>query len=244
MGEWYWILAIVVGALAVLFGLSILFYRQFFKRFYDIVLSGIALIAISPVLLILIVAGAVAMGGNPYFVQLRPGKIDKKTGKEKIFKLIKFRSMTNKKDAEGNLLPDAKRLTKYGKILRKTSLDELPELFNIFIGDMSIVGPRPWLVKYLDYYTDFERRRQFVRPGLTGLSQVSGRNSVTWEKRFELDGYYAENVSLFFDIKILFLTVKKVFIREGIEFIEGHQSIMDYFASHKEAEQKKEKENE
>ncbi|MBQ9734553.1 MAG: sugar transferase, partial [Clostridia bacterium] len=141
--EWWGILIICVLALAVWLLLSALLYRVFFKRFYDIVLSGLALLVLSPILLILIVLGAIKMKGNPFFTQLRPGKINKKTGKEKIFKLIKFRTMTNAKDENGNLLPDDKRLTRYGKILRSTSLDELPELINIFIGNMSIVGPRP-----------------------------------------------------------------------------------------------------
>ena len=156
------------------------------------------------------------MKGNPFFTQLRPGKINKRTGKEKIFNLIKFRTMTNEKDAEGNLLPDEKRLTKYGKFLRSTSLDELPELINIFIGNMSIVGPRPLLVSYLPYYTEKERHRHNVRPGLTGLAQIKGRNSVSWEKRFELDIEYVQEVSLLKDIGILFLTVKKVLSHEGI----------------------------
>ena len=215
--EWWGITLIIVFALAVWLLLSALLYRPFFKRFYDIVLSGLAIIVLSPILLILTILGAIKMKGNPFFTQMRPGKINKRTGEEKIFKLIKFRTMTCEKDENGNLLPDEKRLTKYGKILRSTSLDELPELFNIFIGDMSIVGPRPLLVSYLPYYTEAERHRHDVRPGLTGWAQVNGRNTVNWEKRFELDVEYCNNFTLVIDIKILLNTVKSVFSRDNIE---------------------------
>lgn len=208
--EWYYILAIVLGSIIVWFLLSALFYKQFFKRFYDAVISGIAIIILSPLILILTIVGAIAMKGNPFFTQLRPGK------NEKIFKLIKFRTMTNEKDKDGNLLPDEKRLIKYGKFLRSTSLDELPELFNIFVGHMSIVGPRPLLVKYLSLYNDFQRKRHYVRPGLTGLAQINGRNSIDWNDRFKFDIDYVNNISLINDLKIIILTVKKVFIREGI----------------------------
>lgn len=192
-------------------------YAKFFKRVLDFVLSLIALIILSPVLLILTVVGAVVMKGNPFFTQLRPGKRDKKTGEEKIFRLVKFRTMTCEKDKEGKLLPDEKRLTKYGKLLRSTSLDELPELWNILKGDMSIVGPRPLLVEYLPYYTEEERKRHNVRPGLTGLAQVSGRNSVNWERRFEYDVSYVDNLSFALDCKIIFNTVAIVLKREGIQ---------------------------
>ena len=209
--EWWQILLICIGALAVWILLSVLFYKQFFKRFYDIVLSGLALLLLSPILLVLIVLGAIKMKGNPFFAQLRPGK------KEKIFKLIKFRTMTCEKDEDGNLLPDEKRLTKYGRFLRSTSLDELPELINIFIGNMSIVGPRPLLVEYLPYYTEEERRRHDVRPGLTGLAQVNGRNNIaSWEERFDFDRQYIDKLSLLLDLKILFLTVYKVFRKSDI----------------------------
>lgn len=191
-------------------------YVRFFKRFFDFSLSLIAFIVLSPVLLVLIVFGAIAMGGNPFFTQLRPGKIDKKTGKEKIFKLVKFRSMSNKRDKEGNLLPDNIRLNKYGRILRSTSLDELPELWNILKGDMSIVGPRPLVVQYLPYYNDEERRRHSVRPGLTGWAQVNGRTAISWEQRFKYDTEYVEKISMGFDVKILFLTVLKVVRRSDI----------------------------
>jgi len=191
-------------------------YARFFKRFFDFSLSLIALIVLSPVLLILTILGAIAMNGNPFFTQKRPGKIDKKTGKEKIFKLIKFRSMSNKKDKNGNLLPDEVRLNKYGRILRSTSLDELPELINILKGDMSIVGPRPLLVQYIDRYSPEQRQRHNVRPGLTGLAQVNGRNAITWEEKFALDVSYVRSISLIQDIKIILATVKAVFNRSGI----------------------------
>lgn len=185
-------------------------YRRFFKRFLDFVLSLMALIVLSPVLLILTVLGAIKMKGNPFFTQLRPGK------DEKIFKLIKFRTMTCEKDAQGNLLPDDQRLTKYGRLLRSTSLDELPELINILIGDMSIVGPRPLLVEYLPWYNETEKRRHDVRPGLTGWAQVNGRNSVDWETRFMLDVEYVNNISLFMDIKVIFMTAQKVLCRSDV----------------------------
>lgn len=186
-------------------------YARFFKRILDFLLSLCALAVLSPALLILIILGAVNMKGNPFFTQLRPGK------DEKIFRLIKFRTMTNQKDKEGNLLPDDVRLTKYGKFLRSTSLDELPELLNILVGDMSIVGPRPLLVEYLPYYTEAEHQRHDIRPGLTGWAQVNGRNNIgNWEERFKYDLEYLEKYSLFFDIKIVFLTVLKVFKRSDI----------------------------
>ena len=216
ISEWWGITLIIVFALAVWLLLSALLYRPFFKRFYDIVLSGLAIIVLSPILLILTILGAIKMKGNPFFTQMRPGKINKRTGEEKIFKLIKFRTMTCEKDENGNLLPDEKRLTKYGKILRSTSLDELPELFNIFIGDMSIVGPRPLLVQYLPLYSEEQKHRHDVRPGLTGYAQVNGRNAISWEERFEFDVEYTKKTSLWLDIGIIFKTVLAVFKREGI----------------------------
>ena len=208
--EWYWILFIVLGSVSLFFLLSILLYRQFFKRFYDIVLSGLTIIVLSPLLILLIIVGAIAMHGNPFFTQERPGK------KEKIFKLIKFRSMSNKKDKDGNLLPDEDRLNGYGKFIRKTSLDELPELFNIFIGNMSIIGPRPLLVKYLPFYTQEEKKRHNVRPGLTGYAQTHGRNLITWEEKFAKDVYYVEHISIWMDISIIFSTIGVVFSRSGV----------------------------
>ena len=210
ISEWWGITIIVVVALAIWVLLSALFYRPFFKRFYDIVLSGFALVVLSPILLVLIILGTIKMKGNPFFTQMRPGK------GEKIFKLIKFRTMTCEKDENGNLLPDEKRLTKYGKILRSTSLDELPELINIFIGDMSIVGPRPLLVQYLPLYSEDQKHRHDVRPGLTGYAQVKGRNAISWEERFKLDVEYTQKISLWLDILIIIKTVFAVFKREGI----------------------------
>lgn len=208
-------LVIVLLSLVILFILSVVFYRQFFKRFWDIVLSGLAIIILSPTLIILTILGRIKMKGNPFFVQPRPGKKGK-DGKEKIFNLIKFRSMTEEKDENGNYLPDDVRLTKYGKILRSTSLDELPELFNIFKGDMSIVGPRPLLNKYLPRYSEEQRRRHDVRPGFTGLAQVHGRNSISWAEKFSWDIKYVDDISFLGDIKIIFDTVLVVLKREGI----------------------------
>ena len=185
-------------------------YAKFFKRFLDFFLSLTALLVLSPVLLILTVAGAIAMGGNPFFTQSRPGK------DERIFQLIKFRTMTNKKGADGELLPDEQRLTGYGKFLRSTSLDELPELLNIFLGQMSIVGPRPLLVRYLPRYNAFQRRRHLVRPGLTGLAQVSGRNAISWEDKFRYDVAYVDHITFWGDVKIIFGTVMAVLKRDGI----------------------------
>ncbi len=195
-------------------------YAKCFKRIIDFTLSLIAILVLSPVLLILIVVGAIAMRGNPFFVQLRPGKKGK-GGKEKIFKLIKFRTMDNRKDKDGNLLPDDVRLNKYGRILRSISLDELPELFNILAGDMSIVGPRPQLVRDMTFMTNEQRRRHDVRPGLTGYAQINGRNNITWEQKFEYDLEYIDNgITLVNDIDIIFRTVGKVLkcsdtVREG-----------------------------
>jgi len=197
-------------------------YSNFLKRFFDFFISLIALLLLSPILLILIIVGAIAMRGNPFFTQLRPGKISKKTGKEKIFKLIKFRTMSNAKDKNGNLLPDDKRLNKYGRFLRSTSLDELPELINIFVGHMAIVGPRPLLVEYLPYYTEEERHRHDVRPGLTGWAQVNGRNVTAWDDRLKQDVYYVHNLSALLDIKIIFMTVGKVFKRSDILVGQQH----------------------
>ena len=185
-------------------------YEKFFKRFIDFVLSFAALAVLLPFLVIFTVIGAVMMKGNPFFTQQRPGK------NEKIFNLIKFRTMSNAKDKDGNLLPDEKRLNGYGKFLRKTSVDELPELINILKGDMSIVGPRPLLVKYLPLYNEEQKRRHDVRPGLTGYAQAYGRNSLTWEEKFQKDVYYVDNVSLLLDIKVIFKTVSVVLKREGI----------------------------
>ena len=187
-------------------------YEKYFKRLLDIVCSLAAIIVFSWLYIILIILGAIFMRGNPFFTQERPGK------DEKIFKSIKFRSMDNRKDKNGNLLPDEVRLNKYGQFLRKTSLDELPEAFNILKGDMSIIGPRPLLVSYLPWYTEEEKQRHDVRPGLSGLAQVNGRNSVTWEEKFSWDLKYVDRITFLGDVKITLDTVKKAFIKvEGVE---------------------------
>lgn len=195
-------------------------YAKYIKRILDIAASGFALLALTPVLLVLTALGAVMMKGNPFFTQLRPGK------DERIFRLIKFRSMTCEKDREGNLLPDEQRLNGYGKTLRATSLDELPELMNIFVGHMSVVGPRPLLVSYLPYYNEEEKHRHDVRPGLTGLAQVNGRNNLTWEQKFAYDLEYVRNISLRMDLKVIFTTVGKVLKRSDVQtdtqFNEGN----------------------
>ena len=197
-------------------------YAKYFKRVLDFTLSLGALIVLSPVLLVLAVLGAVKMKGNPFFTQLRPGK------DEKIFRLIKFRSMTCETGAQGNPLPDEVRLTRYGKLLRSTSLDELPELINILKGDMSIVGPRPQLVRDMVFMTPEQRRRHSVRPGLTGLAQVSGRNNITWEQKFEYDLEYLDGgITLVNDVKIIMKTVEKVFRREDT-VREGTASDLDF----------------
>ena len=185
-------------------------YRHFFKRFFDIVLSACALVVLSPVLLVVAILVRTKLGSPVIFCQERPGK------DEKIFKLYKFRSMTDQRDENGELLPDEIRLTEFGKLLRSTSLDELPELWNILKGDMSIVGPRPLLVKYLPLYNEEQRRRHAVRPGLTGLAQVNGRNAITWEEKFALDIQYISHITFSNDVKIIFATVGKVFRRDGI----------------------------
>lgn len=202
-------------------------YAKFFKRTLDILLSVIALVVLSPVLLVLIIVGAVAMKGNPFFFQLRPGKKDK-NGKEKIFKLIKLRTMNNATDENGNLLPDDVRLGKYGAFLRSTSLDELPSLVNIALGHISIVGPRPQLVRDMTFMSDEQRRRHDVRPGLTGLAQVNGRNNITWERKFEYDLEYIDNgITFVGDMKIILQTVGKV-LKRSDTVREGTVSDMDF----------------
>ena len=185
-------------------------YAKIVKRILDFVLSFLAIVILSPFIIIFSLIGAVLMRGNPFFIQERPGK------NEKIFKLIKFRTMTNKKDRNGNLLPDEQRLTGYGKFLRSTSIDEIPELINILKGDMSIIGPRPLLVKYLPLYNTYQKHRHDVRPGLTGYAQVHGRNTLSWKLKFEMDIKYVEHITFIGDLKILAETVKKVIKRDGI----------------------------
>lgn len=202
-------------------------YAKFWKRFFDFTLSLLALIVLSPVLLILIVAGAIVMRGNPFFVQPRPGKKGK-DGREKIFCLIKLRSMSNKRGANGELLPDDQRLGQYGAFLRSTSLDELPSLVNIVLGQLSIVGPRPFLVRDCVFLTNEQRRRHDVRPGLTGLAQVNGRNNITWEQKFEYDLQYIDRgITFMGDLKIILQTVVKV-LKKSDTVREGTVSDMDY----------------
>lgn len=202
-------------------------YEKIFKRMLDFLLSSFAFIVLSPLLIVLMIVGTVAMKGNPFFTQPRPGLIDKKTGEEKIFKLIKFRTMSNAKDKNGNLLPDSVRLNAYGKFLRSTSLDELPSLINIIIGDLSIVGPRPQLVRDMVFMSEEHRRRHIVRPGLTGLAQVNGRNNITWLQKFDYDLQYIKKITFIGDVKIILQTVEKVFKRADV-VREGTDSDMDF----------------
>lgn len=241
VSTWWGILIICLVGVAVWILISALLYKPFFKRFYDVLLSGIAILVFSPLLLLLIILGAIKMKGNPFFTQLRPGKrkrLSKKQcakqgvpygtyGEEKIFKLIKFRTMTCEKDENGELLPDEKRLTKYGKFLRSTSLDELPELFNIFVGHMSIVGPRPLLVKDMVFMSEEQRNRHNVRQGLTGLAQVNGRNTISWEDKLSYDLKYLKHITFFGDLLIIIKTAFKVFKRSDINR-EGTESDIDF----------------
>lgn len=197
------------------------FYEKFVKRFLDIFLSGMALIILSPILFVTAILVRVKLGSPVIFCQERPGR------DEKIFKLHKFRSMSDARDENGNLLPDEIRLGKFGRNLRATSLDELPELWDIFRGKMSIVGPRPLLVKYLPLYNDEQHRRHDVRPGLTGWAQVHGRNLASWEERFAYDVDYVDNISFALDVKIIFMTIRCVFAREGIS-AEGSATMEDF----------------
>lgn len=195
-------------------------YRKWIKRCLDILISGVALVILSPVILVTAVLVRVKLGSPVIFHQKRPGY------REQIFTLCKFRTMTDARDENGELLPDSERLTKFGSFLRESSLDELPELWNIFKGDMSLIGPRPLLISYLPYYTEREQLRHTVKPGLTGLAQVSGRNFIEWDKRLEKDVEYVENLSFLLDLKILFLTVKTVLVKENVavdtDVVEGN----------------------
>lgn len=191
-------------------------YEKYVKRILDVIISAISLVVLSPVLLIVAILVRIKLGSPVIFRQERPGRIDHKSGKEIIFSLYKFRTMTDQRDEEGNILPDEARLTRFGKLLRSTSLDELPELYNILRGDMSIVGPRPLLVKYLPLYSEEQRHRHDVRPGITGLAQVNGRNSISWEEKFEWDVKYVRNITFLKDVKILFRTIAVIVSKKGI----------------------------
>jgi len=185
-------------------------YKSFFKRVFDFLAAFSGLVVLSPIFLFVTVGLFFANQGKPFFFQLRPGKDGV------IFKIIKFKTMNDKKDPNGNLLSDAQRLTSIGSFVRKTSIDEIPQLFNVLMGDMSLIGPRPLLVHYLDLYSDFQKRRHAVRPGITGWAQVNGRNAISWDKKFELDVWYVDHISFFLDVKILFKTIQKVVKSEGI----------------------------
>jgi lipopolysaccharide/colanic/teichoic acid biosynthesis glycosyltransferase len=201
-------------------------YEKYFKRPIDLFCGLAAVIVFCWLYVILIILGAIFMRGNPFFTQERPGK------DEKIFKLIKFRTMNNRKDKNGKLLPDDVRLNKYGKILRKTSLDELPEAFNIIKGDMSVVGPRPLLVEYLSRYDEEQKHRHDVRPGLSGLAQINGRNAISWEEKFKYDIDYVNHITFLGDVKIVFMTVVNVFKREGINQ-DGEATMEEFMGMYK-----------
>lgn len=200
-------------------------YKSFFKRLFDFFAAFLGLLILSPLFIVVMIGLYVANQGKPFFFQARPGL------NERIFKIIKFKTMNDKKDAQGNLLPDADRLTKIGSFVRKTSLDEIPQLLNVLKGDMSLIGPRPLLVQYLPLYNAEQKKRHDVRPGITGWAQVNGRNAISWQQKFEYDVWYVNHISLLLDIKILFLTVKKVFVREGIS--QDGQATMEVFNGNK-----------
>lgn len=196
-------------------------YKNFLKRLLDFLAAFFGLLVLSPVFIVVTIGLYIANKGKPFFFQERPGK------DEKVFKIVKFKTMTDETDANGNLLPDADRLTKIGQFVRKTSLDEIPQLINVLIGDMSLIGPRPLLVQYLLLYNDTQKRRHNVRPGISGWAQVNGRNAISWEQKFEYDVWYVDHISFLLDAKILFLTIKKVFIREGIS--QEGEATMEFF---------------
>lgn len=196
-------------------------YLIFFKPIFDFLFGLIAFVLLLPLFFLVTLFLFIANIGQPFFIQIRPGK------KGRLFKVIKFKTMNNRRDKSGNLLPDAERLTPIGQFVRKTSIDEIPQLLNVIKGDMSIVGPRPLLVEYLPLYNEGQKKRHAVRPGITGWAQVNGRNTISWQKKFEYDVWYVNNVSFFLDVKILFLTIKKVFVREGIS--QEGQATMEVF---------------
>lgn len=185
-------------------------YQNYFKRLFDFLIALVALLLFSPIFILVTIGLFFANQGQPFFFQIRPGK------NEKLFRIVKFKTMNDKKDSEGNLLSDAERLTTIGRFVRKTSLDEIPQLLNVLKGDMSLIGPRPLLVEYLPLYNETQKRRHYVKPGITGWAQINGRNAISWEDKFTLDVYYVENQSFLLDLKIIFLTIKKVLVSEGI----------------------------
>ena len=185
-------------------------YKNFIKRFLDFIVALLGLLILSPIFVFVAIGLYIANDGKPFFFQARPGL------NEKIFKIIKFKTMNDKRDPQGNLLPDEDRLTPIGAFVRKTSLDEIPQLLNVLKGEMSLIGPRPLLPQYLSLYSDFQKRRNDVKPGITGWAQVNGRNALSWEKKFELDVWYVDHITFLLDVKIFFLTIKKVIVKEGI----------------------------
>ena len=220
--EWYWIVLICLSSITLLLTIMSFFYYPFFKRFFDIIFSLLTLLLLFPLYLILAILVRIKLGSPVFFRQVRPGK------KGKLFRLYKFRSMTDEKDGNGNLLPDEERLTKFGKWLRKTSLDEIPEIFNILKGDMSIIGPRPQLVKDFVFFDKETMNRQSVKPGLSGLAQINGRNNIPWEKKFEYDLLYINKISLFKDFKIVLKTIGKAFIKKENIDRDGFATDEDY----------------
>lgn len=203
-------------------------YKSIVKPFFDFSAAFLGFVILSPVFLVVTFLLFIANNGKPFFFQLRPGK------NGKIFKIVKFKTMNDKKDKEGNLLSDGERLTRVGSFVRKTSLDEIPQLLNVIKGDMSLIGPRPLLPSYLEIYSDFENRRHEVKPGITGWAQVNGRNTISWDEKFEYDVWYVDHFSILLDFKILFMTIKKVLIREGISNNEGHVSMPAFTQYYKE----------
>ncbi|NDA64497.1 MAG: sugar transferase [Chitinophagia bacterium] len=196
-------------------------YKFIIKSGFDFIVAFYCFLVLSPLFLLTTIALAIVNDGNPFFLQKRPGQYNR------IFCIIKFKTMIDKKDAQGNLLPDAQRLTSIGSLVRKTSLDEIPQLINVLKGDMSLVGPRPLLVQYLALYTDEQKRRHLVKPGITGWAQINGRNAISWEEKFKLDVWYVDNQSFWLDMKIIWLTILKVLVREGIN--QDGQATMEPF---------------
>ncbi|MCX8531510.1 sugar transferase [Chryseobacterium luquanense] len=193
-------------------------YKNFVKPLLDFFLALMAFMLLSPIFILVTIGLFFANSGKPFFFQVRPGK------NERLFKIIKFKTMSDKKDKDGNLLPDSKRLTKIGSFVRKTSLDELPQLINVLKGDMSLIGPRPLLPDYLAFYSEFQKQRHIVKPGITGWAQINGRNAISWEQKFEYDVWYVEHISFILDLKIIFLTIKKIIYPDGIT-ADGHATM-------------------